>query len=544
METTIMDRRSFLSVGTLAASVLVGGRFAKALAEDTAGTPGPVVETTLGKVRGLKQGKVNSFKGVYYAASTAGERRFMPTAKREPWTGVRDAFEIGLRAPQPPSILVPEYSVMEFTEPMGEDCLCLNVWTTGIKDGRKRPVMFWLHGGGFAAGSGFGTADYDGTNLAAKHDLVLVSSNHRLNIFGYLNLADIGGDRFAQASNAGMLDIIAALEWVRDNIENFGGDPNNVTIFGQSGGGRKVSTLLGMPAAKGLFHRAVAMSGSQPKGMPRADATEMAETVLKRLNLDKSQVADLQKVKMHQLLDASGGRTGGSLTGRFIPVVDGRTLPANPFDPVASEISVAVPLIIGSTETEITWNPNQLYDPLDDGELHDNLKESLHCGDAAVDKVIAVYRKGRPKASNLDIFLLAGTDASDFRVASDIEADRKAELGKAAVYKYYFQWYSPVRNGMLRSMHTMDVPFVFDNVDIAKTEIGTGPERQPLADKMSASYAAFAHTGNPNHPGIPNWPAFNTPERPTMVWNNECKVVNDPFSEEKAAIREARGERG
>lgn len=542
-----MDRRSFLAFSALAAGSLtteIGGLSAATYGDEAKWIPGAVVDTTLGKVRGLRQGKVNSFKGVHYAASTEGERRFLPPAKRDPWPGVQDAFEIGLRAPQPPSILVPEYSVMEFGEPAGEDCLCMNVWTTGIKDGRKRPVMFWLHGGGFAAGSGYGTADFDGTNLAAKHDVVLVSSNHRLNAFGYIYLADLGGEQFAQASNAGMLDIIAALEWVRDNIENFGGDPSNVTIFGQSGGGRKVSTLLGMPAAKGLFHRAIAMSGAQPKGMSRAEATEIAETLLKKLDLDKSRIADLQKVRMHTLLDASGGRLGASLTGRFIPVVDGHSLPANTFDPVASEISADVPLMIGSTETEVTWNVNQLYDPIGEAELHDSLKDLLHCDDSAVDKVIAVYRKGRPKASHLDIFLLAATDASDFRVASDIEADRKAELGKASVYKYYFQWHSPVRNGVLRAMHTMDIPFLFDNIDIAKTEVGSGPERQPLADKMCAAYVAFARTGNPNHPGIPNWPAFNTQERPTMVWNNECQVVNYPFGTEKAALREARGQRG
>jgi para-nitrobenzyl esterase len=496
----------------------------------------PILETTGGKVRGVQSGKVFSFKGVHYGAVTTGKMRFMPPAKVEPWAGVKDALDIGQRAPQLPGNLVPEYAVMERTEPMGGDCLCVNVFTTGIKDGRKRPVMFWLHGGGFSAGSGGGNVLYDGSNLALKHDVVVVTVNHRLNVFGFLYLADIGGERFAQASNAGMLDIVLALEWVRDNAAAFGGDPGNVTIFGQSGGGSKVSTLLGMPSAKGLFHHAIAMSGSQVRSITREDATKAADALMKKLDI--KEVADLQTVPMLKLLSMT--RPGAiGMPWPLGPVVDGKTLPAHIFDPKATTISEDIPLMIGSTETEVTWNAQQQYDPMDDAALRANLMQALRVDAAGADKIAAVYKKNRPMASNLDIYLLADTDASNFRTGTDTEAMRKAELGKGAVYKYYFQKYSPVRDGMLRCMHTMDIPYAWDNVDVAKTEIGAGPERQPLADKMSSAWVAFARTGNPNHKGIPNWPAYTPSQRATMVWNNECKVVDDPFREEKDAIANA-----
>ncbi len=531
-----MNRRTFLNTSALASGIVFRGGMPIAQAAKVSGGGSPIVETTGGKIRGVQSGKVFSFKGVHYGAITTGKMRFMPPAKVQPWADVKDALDIGQRAPQLPGNLVPEYAVMERTEPMGGDCLCLNVFTTGIKDGRKRPVMFWLHGGGFSAGSGGGNVLYDGSNLALKHDVTVVTINHRLNVFGFMYLADIGGERFAQASNAGMLDVVLALEWVRDNATTFGGDPGSVTIFGQSGGGSKVSTLLGMPAAKGLFHRAIAMSGSEVTGIPRDEASKAAEAVMKKLNL--TEVADLQTVPMLKLLALT--RPGAiGMPWRLGPVVDGKTLPADPFSPKATTISEDIPLMIGSTETEVTWNAQQQYDPMDDAALRANLMQALRVDAAGADKVAAVYKKNRPMATNLDIFLLADTDGSNFRTGTDTEAMRKAELGKGAVYKYYFQKYSPVRDGMLRCMHTMDIPYVFDNVDVAKTEIGAGPERQPLADKMSGAWTAFARTGNPNHKGIPNWPAYTPSQKATMVWNVETKVVNDPFREEKDAIAEA-----
>src|SRR3989449_2643823 len=270
----MMDRRSFIGTGTIAAvGLFVDAGLVRALAEGAKATPGATVSTTAGKVRGLITGnKVQAFKGVPYGASTAGARRFLPPLKPRPWTGVADAFHLGHRSPLVDSILVKEWEPLNRREPMGEDCLNLNIWTPGVGASSKRPVMVWLHGGGYAAGSP-GMVLYDGANLARKHDVVVVGITHRLNAFGLMYLAELGGEKYADASNAGMRDIIAGLEWVRDNITNFGGDPGSVTIFGQSGGAGKVSTLLGMPAAQGLFHRAVAQSGAAVTSMLPRTAT-------------------------------------------------------------------------------------------------------------------------------------------------------------------------------------------------------------------------------------------------------------------------------
>jgi para-nitrobenzyl esterase len=533
MDADRMNRRSFLGRGSLTATVLLGGGFQylRAAKSDSSGS---VVETTGGKVRGAMQDKVHAFKGIPYGASTEGASRFLPPAKPQPWPGVRDALELGPASPQTPSDLIPESMAQQ---PKGdgngtEDCLHLNVWTPGLGSG-KRPVMVWFHGGGYSAGSA-NWAMYNGGNLAAKHDVVVVTVNHRLNVFGYLYLAELGGDKYARSSNLGMLDIVASLEWVRDNIAAFGGDPGNVTIFGQSGGGGKVSTLLAMPPAQGLFHRAIAMSGSNVKGVPRDRATRGAEAFLARLGLKPNQVDELQKLPQAQLLAAMRGVQGLQLS----PVVDGHTLPGGPFDPTAPALTASVPLMIGSTETEVTWNNSVTFDPLDDAALHNRIRQGLRIDDAAADRLIAVYKKGRPQAGNLDLFFIMSTDASNFRTGTDTEADRKAALGKAPVYKYYFQWYSPVREGKLRSYHTLDIPFVFENVDIAQSMVGSGAERFPLAARMSGAWAAFARSGNPNHKGIPKWEPFTESQRATMVFNNECKAVNDPYREERLARKE------
>jgi para-nitrobenzyl esterase len=534
-----MDRRSFLTSSSLAAAGLIVGASTPGSAQTPPaarrGASGPVVETSLGRVRGYMDDRVNAFRGIPYGASTAGANRFLPPAKAQGWTGVRDAVELGLRAPQLQDPRVPEFSVMDRAEPSGEDCLVLNVWTPALNDGERRPVMVWLHGGGFSSGSA-GFTCYDGANLARKHNVVVVGVNHRLNIFGYLYLAEVGGVKYAGASNVGMLDIVAALEWVRDNAARFGGDPANVTIFGQSGGGQKVSALLGMPAARGLFHKAIAMSGSQVRSGTRENATRSARTVLERLGIGVDGIEQLHALSWRRIRGLLGGQGLN-----FGPVVDGRTIPANNFDPVATDVSIDVPLMIGSTETEQTWNANQLYDALSDAELREDVMRVLRTDGSGADQAIAVYRKNRPRATNLDLYLILISDASNFRTGTDTQADRKAAQGRAAVYKYYFQWYSPVRGGQLRSMHTMDIPFAFDNAEIAASLLGRGPEVQALADKMSAAYVAFARTGNPNDRLIPNWPAYTQGQRATMIWNDDVKVVNDPYREEKDVIAAVSG---
>jgi para-nitrobenzyl esterase len=543
----MMNRRAFIGTTTVAAAgALLDWR--DVWAQSGKGVPGATVETTAGKVRGLVIEKIQAFKGLPYGASTAGARRFLPPVKVQPWTGVRDTFEIGPRSPLIDSVLVPEWAPLNLREPMGEDCLNLNLWTPSATRGGRRPVMVWLHGGGYSAGSP-NMIPYDGANLARKHDVVVVGLTHRLNVFGFAYLAELGGEKYAEASNAGMKDIIAGLEWIRDNIAGFGGDPGNVTIFGQSGGAGKVSTLLGMPAAQGLFHRAIAQSGSAVTSMPASAATQAAEGLMSRLGLKSNQVEELQKLPIERLLGAMpapnvsgerGGRGRGGPGGGFnaAPVVDGRSLPRNVFDPTATDISANVPLLVGSNETEVTWNVNTDYTvPADDAALRERIRKTLRSADEAqIDKVIAIYRKDRPKASNLDLALILETDASQFRSGTDTQAERKAALGKAPVYMYRFQWYSPVSGGRLRAMHCMDIPFVFENVDISKSVVGDLPDRYALADKMSGAWVAFARSGNPNHKGLPKWDPFTSDRRATMIFNTECRAVNDPYREERLAI--------
>ncbi len=525
-----MNRRTFFKQG-LAASILAGVGSAEASAFRQTGIAGSIVETTVGRVRGRSLSGVHIFKGIPYGASTESGARFMPPSRPKPWTGLRDAYELGIKAPQLPENLIPEVAAMRpKTEAMGEDCLCVNVWTAGPGSGRGRPVMVWLHGGGFAAGSG-GAAYYDGSALARKHDVVVVTVNHRLNLFGFLYLAELGGEQFANSGNVGMQDIVAALQWVRDNIGAFGGDSRNVTIFGESGGGGKVATLLAMPAAKGLFHRAIIESSGTLRAIPRDRATETARMFLARLQLEPSQIDRLRGLPMERLLATLQDARGL----QFSPVLDGRSLPTHQCDPVAPQISSDVPLIIGSNATEVTFQANTPLEPLDDAGLMTHVKQYVGAGDADAARLIAVYRNADPNADNLHVYHLL---ASDFwmRINVITYAERKAALRRAPAYMYYFDWRTPVRAGKLKTPHTLDIPFVFDNPDSARQLTGDGEERYALADKMSRAWVSFARTGNPNHAGLPSWPAYDANRRPTMVFNNACTVVNDPGREARLAM--------
>jgi para-nitrobenzyl esterase len=532
-----MERRDFLKSGAVIGAGVVLDPCGRLLAQDVRGAAqSGIAKTTSGPIRGVVFDRINAFHGVPYGASTAGDARFMAPRKPQPWTAVRECLEYGPRSPQGPSGLISEVAAVDRREPAGEDCLRLNVWTPALGGGR-RPVMVWLHGGGYSQASG-SFIIYNGANLARRRDVVVVTLNHRLNLFGHLYLGEVAGDKYADSGNAGMLDIVQALEWVRDNISAFGGDPGNVTIFGQSGGGGKVCTLMGMPGAKGLFHKAIAQSGSNVAGMPRASATRVTETVLDRLNLKPTQVAELHTLPTEQLLGAIRGLN-------FAPVVDGKNLPTGPFNPVSSPLSANVPLLCGSMETEASWTRGAVIDEIDDGKLQAQVKQDVRgISDADADSVIATYRKARPGISNVDIHLIL---ASDNTVRSSIltVAERKAEARQAPVYMYYFTWRSPVHDGKLKAYHTLDIPFVFENVDLATAMTGGHQERYVLQDRMSAAWTSFARTGNPNVKGLlPDWPAFDTTRRATMVLDNECRVVNDPNGEERRALMAFRKQGG
>jgi len=519
-------KSSLLGGGAVFASGLLGGLFPEvALGVDASSKyEGPIVETTGGKVRGVIQGGTHIFRGIPYGASTAGSNRFMPPRKPEPWTGVREAFQNGPTAPQlggPPNPLI-----LNHRQPAveGEDCLVMNVFTPGVNDGRKRPVMVWLHGGGFAGGAGSAHA-FDGNFLARSGDVVVVSVNHRLNIFGFLYLADLGGEKYADSGNAGLLDIVAVLEWVRDNAAHFGGNLGNVTIFGQSGGGLKISTLLAMPPAKGLYHKAIIESGALLTGIHRDEANKTTQRVLAKLGLQPNQVDDLQKLPVDRLLSAIDNRGSGPGAAplNLGPVVDGRSLPRDPFDPAAPDISADVPLILGTVNTEGTFftQPDSPLFSLDEAAMRARLNPRF--GDST-DKLIDLYRKEMPNASPSQIYFLI----TAFPSAAITLAERKVAQGKAPVYMYLFTWETPVEGGKRYSPHTVELPFVFNNVAEQPEEVGNGPELQPLADKVSGAWVAFAHTGNPNAAGVPKWLAYNATERATMIINNEWKLVNDP----------------
>jgi para-nitrobenzyl esterase len=520
-------------VGGVAAGAAFGA--ARAAPPRSSQSQAVVAQTHRGKVRGTIEDGIHVFRGIPYGANTAGAARFRPPVQPPAWKGVRDAQAYGPMCPQLTGERASITASWTYETDMSEDCLVLNVWTPALRDHGKRPVMVWLHGGGFSSLSGSRNV-FDGTRLCHRGDVVVVTLNHRLNIFGHVYLGQLAGSEYADSGNVGLLDIIAALHWVHETIREFGGDPENVTIFGQSGGGAKVSTLMAMPQARGLFHRAIVESGSHLEGLTQEEATRHAIALLTALELRPSDAAKLHSVSTDHLLQALKGLMAQPSPPNFSPVVDHHRLPSGPWLPNAPAVSANVPLLVGTTRTETTaligtGDPSTFS--LSDAGLRDKLTRWV--GERDVDAVIAQFRGLMPKAAPSDLFFAITTDRR-VRQQAWTQAEKKAAQGGAPVFLYELDWPTPVEGGKWRSPHSLDLAFVFDNVAKSESMVGTGPEPQMMADQMSSAWLAFARTGDPNTPTLPHWPPFQAQERATMVFNVTSKVVNDYRGDERAIL--------
>ena len=517
-----LRRVSRLTVAGSAAPLLPGVPLMITPARGQEPTSGATVETTAGRVRGAVRAGVHVFKGIRYGAPTGGRNRFLPPVAPDPWTGVRDALEYGAAAPQSRPHPV-----------TSEDCLFLNVWTRGLGDTGRRPVMVWLHGGGFSAGSG-SSPTYDGVNLCHRGDVVVVTINHRLNIFGSAYLAELAGDEFAASGCTGMLDIVAALEWVRDNIGAFGGDPDRVTVFGESGGGRKVSTLLAMPAARGLFHRAIIQSGAVLRVRNPRDATREAQLLLAKLGLRADQARDLQMIPADRLFAAFTETSRDFEPEEYVvgmsgstPVLDGRAIPVHPFDPAAAETSKDVPVIVGYNRTEETllWRGREMPLDMTETDLQARIAARLR-SDADASRVVAAYRDAYPEARPWDLYILICTDHPRGMYARELAA-RKTAQGGAPAWLYRFDW---DMGGEMKTPHALEIRFVFDNVDHTESrlfDLPGSPDARVLAGRVSAAWTAFARAGNPDTPDLPRWPVYAADTRQAMLFDNESRVVRD-----------------
>ncbi|MGB3710816.1 MAG: carboxylesterase family protein [Erythrobacter sp.] len=496
----------------------------------------PLLKTRYGPVIGSREGEtatVNVFRGVRYGASTEG-RRFQRAADPQPWSQTLAATQFGSECPQRPSLDVPVFRSWANTVGTSEDCLFLNVWTRGLDDGKKRPIMVWLHGGGYVTGSGSSNG-YDGSRLAERGDVVVVTLNHRLNALGYSYLGDLTDDpKYADSGNLGSLDIVAALEWVRDHAEEIGGDPDNVTIFGESGGAAKVSTLMAMEDARGLFHRAIAQSGSMSlSGFTPRIGTPLAKDLMTKAGV--SSVEGLAQMPIENFIAAMmQSRSRGAY---YRPVVDGRSLIRQPYAPDANPVSADIPLLVGTNNNEMRLQGG-LGSPENFALTWEQLPAKLKpfIGEADVDEVIAGMRAAHPVYDASDVFFQVAT-FRNYRGTALFQAERKSEQ-PAPVYMYRLDWKTPVEGGRLETPHALDIAFVFDNV--ARSTSFTGletAETQRMADLMADAWIAFARSGNPNTPVLPQWPAYDTRTRATMIFDVDPEIVHDPDGEERALLQ-------
>jgi len=521
-----------------------------------------VVETTGGKIRGFQRNGVFTFKGVPYGASTSGANRFMAPAPPEPWVGIRNSLQFGracfqargdsthfdfdgknLSKGNEDSFLLHRCGILA----VGEDCLRLNVWTPEINGSGRRPVMVYMHGGGFEGGFDNDLLSYDGENLARNHDVVVVTHNHRLNLFGFLNLTEMG-DKYGNSANAGLLDYVAVLQWVRDNIVNFGGNPANVTIFGQSGGGAKVISLMAMPSAKGLFHKAAVQSGPYLRALEPSYSVQVATETMRQLGLSKARVDELQKVPIDRLAGAGAeamkalGRQKANSPFRWHfeglgwgPTVDGNILPRHPFDPDAPAISGDVPLLTGTILNELVSGLDN-RDSVGMSEMELNKLVRADFGDNGA-AIVAAYRQEYPNESPFGIY--AAMAAAPLRRPAIEQATRKAALGAAPAYSYIYGWRTPMLDDCPGTFHACEISFVFDNADLCDHYSGMLPEARALSKQISGAWASFARTGNPNHPGLPHWPAYTAANRTTMIFDVPCQLRNAPESNGLALMSKA-----
>jgi len=488
----------------------------------------PIVETTAGKVRGYASDGVQVFEGIPYGGPTGGRQRFLPPPPPKAWAGVRDATEIGQACPQP---RYPEtVGLFAKNEQNGEDCLVLNVWTPGDSAGVRRPVMVWLHGGAWEIGSGAGPIN-DGTTLARRGDVVVVSINHRLSIFGHLYLGEVFGEEYATSANAGVLDIVQSLKWVRDNIEGFGGDPNNVTIFGISGGGSKIWTLLAMPEARGLFHRAIPISGylMWPR-VTMEEAARNADAALRELGIQRGNLDQLAAVPAERLVQTSTAVTA-KLTAKdaplltypnttvFTPAIDGISLSDQPTAAIAAGSAADVSIMLGSARHD-HFNATRMgpdFGWLDDDGLREQLRPML--SDRA-DGIVELYRRTRPGASASALLATISADL-EWRIPAIRVAEAQLTGGGKPPYMYF---------------SALDLlaffSLVFDNVQLP---LIAGAASRAAVGQVNPAFVHFAQNGDPNQPAIPGWPAYSQDKRATMVFDFECHVENDPWSEERLA---------
>ena len=512
--------------------LIAGAGAALALASTPAfaAKPGPVVATTAGKVRGASAHGVQVFKGLRYGADTGGAGRFRPPQAPKPWTGVADALAFGAASPQS--------GKGEDGEVLSEDCLFLNIWTPAslskTGDGPKRPVMVYIHGGAYNTGSG-ASPWYDGTKLAKRGDVVVVTVNHRLNAFGYLYLPRLFDDpSVADSGNVGQLDLVLALQWVRDNIAAFGGDPGKVMLFGQSGGGAKIATLMAMPAAKGLFHRAATMSGQQVTAAGPFNATKRAKGFIDTLGV--KDLATLRALPAEVFLgglkaiDPIAG-SGGVYMG---PVLDERSLTRHPFFPDAAPQSLDVPMMVGNTHDEtrgfvgydkslldLTWDQVIARLP---GQFNARV-------DIDPATVVAAYRKIYPNYTPSDVYFAASTAGRSWKAAI-IQDEERAKAG-APAFAYQLDWRAPKDGGAWGAPHTLDMQLVFGNFDAPGVITGSGPDAVVLHERLADAFIAFARTGDPNCAAIPTWEPYTLPRRQTLVFDNTTRLEDDPRGAER-----------